>query len=240
MKAITILGLFICIFMVPFGIGKNLDPLYPLLLFCLPDVVTHSFLTFTLIRGILLSSLITNAYRIIIFLILLGLIVLVSVNDVLGKMALLVLKRRHTGIHRNIAIYKQMQIYFAIIEPLYYVQVPVIILSASIIIVVCNTAVLLLYGVLSLPLYGCFCTGSLIVFLGLITILPEGTSVMDRSCKLIVSYEGNAKSKMTKKLVKSLKPFGIPCGPFFMMENSVRKWIVWWQMDYTVNAVLYF
>jgi hypothetical protein len=87
-----------------------------------------------------------------------------------------------------------------------------------------------------MPLYlaGPFLSAAVCVLT--VVAVPAATSIFDQSEELLLHLKAATRTRHQKKLVCSLKPFGVQSGPFFMMKNSVRRKIIEMQLYYTMTT----
>jgi hypothetical protein len=86
MKTMVLFTLIMSFALTPFAVFMDLDPLLPLLQYCLPDFLTNFTFFFSSFRIVIVSLYVFNQYYTLILYALFSLIILTSINDVMHKM----------------------------------------------------------------------------------------------------------------------------------------------------------
>jgi len=94
-----------------------------------------------------------------------------------------------------------------------------------------------MYEKVELPLYVCFPSLSIVVFVMNITLVPQAQNVFENCQAYREELKFTVKSKTEKAVLRSLRPFGIKC-QFFMMRSSIRPQIVEYQTSYTMTLLI--
>jgi len=129
--------------------------------------------------------------------------------------------------------FRVMKVYFRKNECVYATFIPIIIFSGSALIVVTNYCTIKLYGIVLPPIYFIFPVISLTV----LTVVPEAANIHESSLKLQRNIARLSQTKYEKCVVRSLRVFGMHA-TFFMFRKEIKREIVGYQLDYTVNLLL--
>jgi len=138
---------------------------------------------------------------------------------------------------KTIKIYKMIQLYLTISEPIYSSEIPVLIFGGSLLAILCNFGTIKLYGRVELPLYICQPSLSLFVVVLVLTLVPQANNVFEKCRAYRAILKFTVKSRIEKAVLKSLKPFGMHA-TFFTMKSRVRTKIVECQMYYTMTLLI--
>jgi hypothetical protein len=229
---------------------SNPDPLYPLLAWLLPSSIVNNYGAFIIVRFILFTIVLVELFRCLTTYLLMALLMVVSVNDMSRRMAYMLsltgitasrwrkLKTASNKVIQGLKIFNHIQIYFAMIETLYFWELPSVLFFGSILIIFGNYATIKLHSLLEIPLILLPPTTSIGVFIMMISLVPETADVFERSVNFLRQLKASTRSPYGKKAAGALKPYGLKSGPFFMMKNSMRKKLIEVQLLYTINLLL--
>jgi hypothetical protein len=120
----------------PFAVFMDLDPLLPLLQYCLPDFLIYFTFFFRSFCIVIVSLYVFNQYHTLILYALLSLIILTSINDVMHKMKEMLYPNHDifckilicTWVQTQTectALHKHLQIFLVMSKPLYFWVAPV-------------------------------------------------------------------------------------------------------------------
>jgi len=136
-------------------------------------------------------------------------------------------------------IYRQVQLYIKVSEPMFYDQVPVLLFSGSALVVLCNYGTIKMYETLG-NLYYCAPVMSAITIILFNTLLPEANNIYEGGKSFKAGLGINSSTLYDKKLVKSLKVYKLTVGPFIDMTKEIRSLILDAQFQITTDCVLSF
>jgi hypothetical protein len=246
MKAIVIIGIVLAIAITFGAVWQELDPLYPILLAVFPQFVLKSTYLFYFLRICIFASVICESYPVLTIFYLSLLIYMISLKEITCKVIKLLkssdshwntLKLRSRILLGSISMFRQCQIYMILNRQAYFWNNPVLICSGSTLMVVSNYITIKLYRTLGMPLYLAAPFLSAAVFVFTVVVLPAATSIFDESEELLFHLKASTRTRHHKKIVRSLKPFGMRT-VFFMMKNMNRRKIIEAQVYYTITLLL--
>jgi len=230
-----------------FVVHFNLDPVGPSLLKLLSNTNTNHLHNFLLpFRYSIMLSSVLEAFRTGITYISSCIVMMITLNNSISRISQLVLNPLQVSWKgftvtpvalKTIKIYKMIQLYLNITEPIYSTVMPVMIFCGSLLVVVCNFSTVKFYGKVEFYLYICAPGWSIIEILIVLTLLPQANNIFEKCQAYRAALKFAMKSKMEKTVLKSLKPFGMSA-TFFTMKSSLRTKMVEYQMYYTMTLLI--
>lgn len=142
---------------------------------------------------------------------------------------------------RVMKVYKELQIWNCYCNHNFcYFAVPPLIFFGMSIIIFATYLTIRIPGKIPLALYLLLPTTSVIGFVVVVTILPQGTMVYEKSVSFLGFLRGTCFSRYEMRIFRSLNNVGIMVGPFGMLTKSLMLAIVWNIVYYTINLLLTF
>jgi hypothetical protein len=136
-------------------------------------------------------------------------------------------------------MFRSYQVFVARVELIHFYETPILIFTASLLVVIYNYATIKLYAVLGIPLYFVAPLVSATINISEVYLVPEAVQVYEGSSNLRSWIKFLSRSKYERRKAASLRPVCINVGPFCMIDKSVQRSIFSYQIIYTVNALLF-